>query len=157
MNKESQAYKRVRNSNRLILIMSLLGLTAVIALTIFSSAPYWMAQITGPIEISGKEISVLDGSTHLYNRAVSGIDMDDTFYYEETVDEDTGRQVRIDAYFGALEVSDDVWILVRHLFWLMLAVKILFWPGKRAVISMLWILMRAANYYGLTSRVLAVS
>lgn len=114
MNKESQAYKRVKNSNRLILFLSLIGLAGVIVLSVISSIPYWMAQITGPIEISGKEISALDGSTHLYNRAVSGIDMDDTFYYEETIDEDTGRQVRIDAYFGALEVSEDVWILVRH-------------------------------------------
>ena len=108
MNKESQAYKRVKNSNRLILFLSLIGLAGVIVLSVISSVPYWMAQITGPIEISGKEISALDGSTHLYNRAVSGIDMDDTDYYEET------ENGSVSAYFGALEISEDVWILVRH-------------------------------------------
>lgn len=114
MNKDSQVYKKVQSSNRLTLILSIIGLLAVAGLTAFSSGPYWTAQFTGPIEISGEEISALDGSTSLYNRAISGLDMDDTFYYEETIDEDTGRQVRIDAYFGALEIEDDVWILVRH-------------------------------------------
>ncbi len=114
MNKDSQVYKKVQRSNQLTLILSIIGLIAVAVLTAISSGPYWMAQFTGPIEITGEEISAMDGSSSLYNRAVSGLDMDDTFYYEETIDEDTGRQVRIDAYFGALEVEKDVWILVRH-------------------------------------------
>lgn len=114
MNKDSLVYKKVQRSNRLILTLSIIGLIVIGGLTAFSSAPYWIAQLTGPIDISGEDISALGGSTSLYNRAVSGLDMDDTFYYEETIDEDTGRQVRIDAYFGALEVGKDVWILVRH-------------------------------------------
>ncbi len=114
MNSESQVLKTVKRSNITIIIMSVIGLIIVGGLAAVSSIPYWMAQLGEPIEIAGKEIAELSGSEHLYNRAISGLDMEDTYYYEETIDEDTGRQISIDAYFGALEVTDGNWILVRH-------------------------------------------
>lgn len=114
MNKDSQIYKAIQRSNMMMIVLSVIGIITVVAAVVLSSGAYWMAQLTGPIDISGEEIAALDGSVRLYNQAVSGLDMDDTYYYEETYDEDTGRQVSIDAYFGALEVQDDVWILVRQ-------------------------------------------
>lgn len=113
MNSESQILKTVKSSNMMLVIVSIISLIIVGVLATISSVPYWMAQLGDPIEISADEILTLSGSEHLYNRAVSGLDMDDTYYYHETVDEDTGRQVRIDAYFGALEIGKDKWILVR--------------------------------------------
>ena len=114
MNSESQVLKTVKRSNMTVIVLSVIGLIITGALATISTIPYWMAQSGEPVEISGKEIALLDGSEHLYNRAVSGLDMDDTYYYEETIDEDTGRQISIDAYFGALEVTDGQWILVRQ-------------------------------------------
>lgn len=113
MNQDSQVFKKIKRSNTTTILFSLVALVIVVVLVVISSGPYWLAQVTGPIEISADEILDLNGSEHLYNRAVSGEDMDDTYYYEETYDQDTGRQVSIDAYFGALEIGKDQWILVR--------------------------------------------
>ncbi|MEO1289192.1 MAG: DUF6709 family protein, partial [Chloroflexota bacterium] len=77
------------------------------------TVPYWMAQLGEPREMASSEILMLTGSEHFYNVAVSGTDMEDTYYYEETYDQDTGRQISIDAWFGALEIGKDLWILVR--------------------------------------------
>ncbi|MEL6527207.1 MAG: DUF6709 family protein [Chloroflexota bacterium] len=104
--------KIVQRSNRILLATSIFCLIFIGVMVAISSGSYWYAQLTGPIEISAEDIIALDGSQRLYNRAVSGEDMEDTFYYEETVNE-SGRQVSIDAYFGALEIDDDLWVLVR--------------------------------------------
>lgn len=111
--KPTAAHKIVKRSNTVLILTSIICLLAVAFLVAISSGPYWYAQLTGPIEMTTEEIAALDGSTRLYNRVVSGEDMKDTFYYEETVNE-YGRQMSIDAYFGALELDDDLWILVRE-------------------------------------------
>lgn len=113
MNSDSQILKTVKRSNMMLVTISMISLIIVGVLATISTVPYWIAQLGEPIEMSAEEILSLSGSEHLYNRAVSGLDMDDTYYYHETVDEDTGRQISIDAYFGALEIGKDKWILVR--------------------------------------------
>lgn len=112
MKNDSAIYKSVRRANMYLLIASLVSLIIVAVMVTISSGAYWYAQLTGPIEISAKDIAGLDGSTRLYNRYVEGDRMRDTNYFEEIVNE-YGTVIRIDAYFGALEIEDDVWLFVR--------------------------------------------
>jgi hypothetical protein len=78
--------------------------------------PYWMSQLAEPRLLTAEELMELETATTLYNVTLEGDRMRDTYYYEETVDEDTGRQISIDAYFGALRIdndSDDTYVMVR--------------------------------------------
>ncbi|MGB7339809.1 MAG: DUF6709 family protein [Phototrophicaceae bacterium] len=108
---DNPVMKKVKRSNRMTLILGMIGLLIVGAGAFLFSVPYWVAHLSDPVEISSTDVLMLNGSERLYNRAVSGEDMDDTYYYEEITE--NGIRVRIDAYFGALEIGKDQWLFVR--------------------------------------------
>jgi hypothetical protein len=117
---DSQIYKTVKRSNTTTIILSIIALAIVGVLGYLYFLPYWTAHLAEPRVLTAEEAQALDGSTSLYNVRIDGDRMRDTYYYEETVNEDTGTQVSIDAYFGALRIvngdggDDDVYVLVRN-------------------------------------------
>lgn len=111
MTTDNPVMKKIKRSNQMTLIFGVIGLIIVGVGAYLFSVPYWFARIGDPVEISSEDILMLTGSERLYYRAVSGLDMDDTFYYEEITE--NGIQVRIDAYFGALEIGKNQWLFVR--------------------------------------------
>lgn len=114
MQADSQIYKTVQRSNTTTIIFSLIALAAAGALAFYFFVPYWTAKLSPSRVMTAEEILELDEDTTLYNVTIEGNRMRDTYYYEETIDQDTGRQMSIDAYFGALRFDDDNYILVRH-------------------------------------------
>lgn len=111
----SMIYKTIRRSNTQIIILSIIALAIAIGVGVTFSLPYFLGKFAGPTEITTKELlSLTADSPTLYFRQVTGNSMTDTYYYEETVDEKTGRQVSIDAYFGGLEIEPGLWLLVRN-------------------------------------------
>ena len=112
---DNTIYKSIKRSNINLLIMSVIALAIAIGIGTYFSLPYFIGKFTGPTPISTEELAMLGADTRtLYFRVVKGTDMYDTYYYEETVEEDTGRQVSIDAYFGGLEIKPGLWLLVRY-------------------------------------------
>jgi hypothetical protein len=114
MQTNSQIYEIVKHSNTRLALLSLIGFIIVAGLIYyFFSSPYWLAQLRDPILIADKELAALPNNTTLYNHSVSGSDMFDIGFEEYTYDEDTGRRISTDAYFGILQISFDEFLLVR--------------------------------------------
>jgi hypothetical protein len=112
---DNTIYKSIQRSNINLIIISLIVLAIAIGVGSYFSLPYFMGKFTGPTPIAAEDLVTLGSDSRTqYFREVKGTRMYDTYYYEETVDEDSGRQVSIDAYFGGLEIKPGVWLLVRY-------------------------------------------
>lgn len=104
---------QVRRSNIQRFLISLIGLLFAGVMIVLFSGPYFIAKFTGPTPIELRDVALMDeNSATLYFREVTGEDFIDSGFYEYTYDEDTGRTVSTDAYFGLLRVKTD-WLLVR--------------------------------------------
>lgn len=105
--------KTVQRSNLYRVFAGLVAIIIAAVIIYLFSFPYFYAKFTGPYPITVDEIITLDGTGTLYFREISGQRAFDTGFYEYTYDEDTGRTISTDAWFGAILLEGDRWLLVR--------------------------------------------
>lgn len=112
---DSLVQKSLRRATRTLFIFSALSLVLAVVAIVLTTLPYFLGKFTGPTVMTDKEIvsAQVNFVQPLYFREVTGEEMFDTGYEEYTYDSDTGRRVSTDAYFGALYIGSNRFLLVR--------------------------------------------